>query len=74
MTIAAIGKQVNVADMAGDRPAIITKVLTNTIVEVCAFTPEPTVIDRLRLHDVRAEAIHFNQADGHFHGYWPAKV
>ena len=73
-TTAKIGLTVLVADMSGDRPAIITKVLTSAVVEVCAFMPNPFVIDALQLHGTRAEAINASQADSKFHGYWPAKA
>lgn len=75
MNIASIGKTVIVAQMSGDRPAIITRVLTNKVVEACGFFPDPVALKTVSLHDVRAEAINAGlQRDGaEFHAYWPGK-
>jgi hypothetical protein len=74
MTIAALGRNILVADMAGDRPAIITKVFTNASVEVCAFMPLPEHLKVVRIHVSRVEAIGASLKDTGYHAYWPDRV
>lgn len=59
------------ADMAGDRPAVVTKVFSNTSVELCAMTPLPEHIKVASIHSSRAEAITAGQRDARYHCYWP---
>lgn len=73
MTIAAIGKQVLVANMSGDRPAWIVRVLTNTVVDITALTPLPEHLTAVKVHDTRAEAINATQRDDMPHAYWAGK-
>lgn len=75
MQTAALSLTVLVAQMHGDRPAIITKVMSNTHVQVCAFMPLPEVIDLVKLHSSRKEALNASLArEPGTHAYWPAKV
>lgn len=74
MNIASLTSSVLVAQMSGDRPAIITKVFSNNAVEVCAFMPLPEHLKLVTLHASRAEAINAGQKGTGYHAYWPAKV
>lgn len=74
MCLAAICGTIVIAQMSGDRPAIITKVFSNRSVEACAFLPEPQALRLVLIHDSRAEAINAGQKDlVGWHAYWPAK-
>lgn len=73
MNTATLGSTILIAQMEGDRPATVTKVFTNTAIEVCAFMPLPEHIKLVTLHGSRAEAINAGQRSTGYHGYWPAK-
>jgi hypothetical protein len=74
MTTAALGQTIIIAQMEGDRPAIVTKTFSNTSVEACAFLPLPERLKVVSLHPSRPEAINATQRDPiGYHGYWPAK-
>jgi len=66
----SLGETILLADMAGDRPAIVTKVFSNNSVELCAFTPLPKHIKVATIHNSRAEAINATQRDTRYHCYW----
>jgi hypothetical protein len=74
MNIAALGSSICIADMTGDRPAIITKVFSNTTVEACGFMPLPETLKLVILHSCRDAAINAGLRDTGFHAYWPLKV
>lgn len=67
---AILGATIIIADMSGDRPAIITKVFANTSAEACAFTPLPEHINVVKIHDDRRSAINASQRDTGHHAYW----
>lgn len=69
MKTTAICDMLLIADMAGDRPAIVTKAFSATAAEVCAFMPEPTVIKNVTIHPDRREAINATQRDTKYHAY-----
>jgi len=73
MRTAELGSTILIAQMGGDRPAIITKVYANTSVEACAFMPMPEALGLVKLHNSRVEAIQAGQQNTGFHAYWPAK-
>lgn len=68
---AALGDIIIVADMAGDRPAIVTRVNAATSVEACMFAPMPEHVRVASIHVDRREAIaaHLKNPAG-FHAYW----
>lgn len=68
--IASLGDIILVADSAGDRPAIITKVFTANSVEACMFAPLPEHVRVATIHVDRREALHLTQRDSGFHAYW----
>jgi hypothetical protein len=57
MRTAAMGDIIIVADMAGDRPAIVTKVFSANSVEACMFAPMPEYVKVASIHADRREAI-----------------
>jgi hypothetical protein len=67
---ATMGATIILADMGGDRPAIITRADSATLVEVCAFTPLPEHIKVVKIHDDRRSAINASQRDTGYHAYW----
>jgi hypothetical protein len=74
MTTATLGASILIADMSGDRPAIITRADSATMVEACAFMPLPVHIKVVKIHSTRAEAINATQRDTLHHGYWTPKA
>jgi hypothetical protein len=74
MNTAKLSGNILIAQMSGDRPATITKVFSNTAVEVCAFMPLPEAIKVVTIHESRAAAITAGQRGTGWHGYWPGKV
>lgn len=68
--VAALGDTILIADSAGDRPAIVTKVFAATSVEACAFTPLPEHVRIASIHADRREAIGATLRDSQFHAYW----
>ena len=70
MRIPTLGDTIIVAESAGDRPAIITKVFTATSVEACMFAPMPEYVKVASIHIDRREALHLTQRDSGFHAYW----
>lgn len=74
MQTSTLGSTVLIAQMEGDRPALITKVFSNTAVEACAFMPLPEHLRLVTIHPSRAGAINAGQRDTEYHAYWPAKV
>lgn len=74
MAIAALGSSILIAQMGGDRPAVITKVYSNTSVEACGFMPLPEHLKLVTLHDSRAQAISAGNSNTGYHGYWPSKA
>lgn len=57
MTVTALGHPILIADQAGDRPAVVTKVFTATKVEACGFMPLPERLALVTIHPDRREAI-----------------
>jgi hypothetical protein len=74
MNTATLGKMILIADMSGDRPALITKVFTADSAEACAFTPLPEHVKVVKIHVDRREAITASQRDAKFHAYWAPKA
>lgn len=74
MQIAALGRTILIGQMSGDRPAVITKVFSNTAVEACGFMPLPEQLSLVKIHACRAEAIQAGQQGNGVHAYWPTKV
>lgn len=75
MNIASLGRTIILADLAGDRPAVITRVFGNTSVEVCGFMPLPEHIRMVSIHPDRHTALQAMTKDATgFHGYWPART
>lgn len=75
MQSAALGRHILVAQLEGDRPAIITRVDSNEAVEACGFMPLPERLRLVMLHEDRRAAL--NAIIKHptvFHGYWPPKA
>jgi hypothetical protein len=68
--VANLCEDILIADMAGDRPAKVTKVYAATSVEVCAFMPLPKAIKVVTIHNSRAEAINATQRGTGYHAYW----
>lgn len=73
MRDAKLAATVIICQMAGDRPAIITKVFSATAFEACGFMPEPEVLKLVTLHDCRDRALIAGAKGLGFHAYWPAK-
>lgn len=67
---AKLAETILVADAAGDRPAIITKVFSATSVEACMFDPLPVYVKIATIHADRREALHLTQRDSGYHAYW----
>lgn len=74
MNSATIGETILIADMSGDRPAILTKVFTRDSAEACVFTPLPEYAKVVKIHNTRDEAINGTLRDSMFHGYWKPKA
>lgn len=68
--VASLCDDILIADMAGDRPAKVTKVYAARSVEVCAFMPLPQAIMLVTIHDCRAQAINACQRSSGYHAYW----
>lgn len=68
--IATLGETILVADSAGDRPAIVTKVFSATSVEACLFAPMPEHVRVASIHVDRREAIGATLRDSGYHAYW----
>lgn len=74
MRTVELGATILIAQMSGDRPAIVTKYFSATSVEACAFMPLPEVKKLVTIHPGRREAINASQRDSGYHGYLGAKV
>ena len=66
-----LGDIILVADLAGDRPAIVTKVFAATSVEACMFGAMPEYVKVASIHADRHQAIgaHLKNPTG-YHAYW----
>lgn len=72
MPAATLGRTILVADLSGDRPAVITKVFTANQVEACGFMPLPEHLKLVKIHADRREAINAGNVNpAGFHAYWP---
>lgn len=72
MRTAELGTTILIADMSGDRPAIVTKSFSATSVEACGFMPLPEFLKVVTIHPGRREAINASQRDSGYHGYLKA--
>jgi hypothetical protein len=69
---ASIGDIILIADNLGDRPAIITRADTATMVEACALMPMPEHLKVVKIHDDRREARNAALRSTGYHAYWKA--
>ena len=68
---ASLGDIIIVVDPPkGDRPAIITRADSATMVEVCLFAPMPEHIRIVKIHTDRREAINAAMHSTGYHAYW----
>lgn len=75
MTTAALNRSITIAQMEGDRPAIITKVFSSNQVEACGFMPLPEHLKLVTIHVDRRAALNAGLRDPiGFHAYWPART
>jgi hypothetical protein len=67
---AALKEWVLVADPAGDRPALIVKVLGPQHADLTVFDPLPEFAPSVQIHENRREALGAELRDSRRHAYW----
>lgn len=67
---ASLGDHIIIAQAEGDRPAIITRADSATMVEACAFMPLPEHLRIVKIHDDPREAKMAAMRSTGYHAYW----